>query len=47
MSILDLEAFGALGKSHPGVITMVDATFASPYLVQPLKFGVDIAIHSW
>ena len=47
MTILDLEAFGALGKSLPGVVTMVDATFGSPYLVQPIKMGVDLAIHSW
>ena len=47
MSILDLEAFGALGKSLPGVVTMVDATFASPYLSQPIKHGIDLAIHSW
>lgn len=47
MTILDLEAFGALKKSLPGVVTMVDATFASPYLIQPIKLGVDLAIHSW
>ena len=47
MAILDLEAFGALGKSLPGVVTMVDATFASPYLSQPIKHGIDLAIHSW
>lgn len=46
MSILDLEAFGALGKAHPQLLTMVDATFASPYLLQPLKYGVDLVIHS-
>ena len=47
MSIVDLEAFGALGKSLPGVVSMVDCTFASPFLVQPIKYGVDISIHSW
>ena len=47
MSVLDVEAFGALGKSLPGVITMVDATFASPYLLQPIQYGVDIVLHSW
>ena len=47
MSVLDLEAFGQLVKSLPGVISMVDCTFASPYLVQPIKYGVDVSIHSW
>ena len=47
MAILDLEAFGALGKSLPGVVTMVDGTFASPYIQQPIKYGIDFSIHSW
>ena len=47
MSVLDVEGLGKLGKSLPGVITVVDATFASPYLVQPIKYGVDIVAHSW
>ncbi len=47
MSILDIEAFGELGRSLPGVVSVMDATFATPYLVQPIKFGVDLVIHSW
>ena len=47
MSLLDIEAFGALGRSLPGVVTMVDATFVTPFLVQPIKYGVDLVIHSW
>ena len=47
MSILDLEAFGKLGKSLPGVVTIVDCTIATPYCVQPIKYGVDVVIHSW
>ena len=47
MSVLDLEAFGELGKSLPGVVSMVDSTFATPFLIQPIKYGVDVAIHSW
>ena len=47
MSILDLEEFGELGKSLSGVMTVVDATFATPYLLQPMKYGVDLVIHSW
>ncbi len=47
MSILDVEGFAALGKAHPQLVTMIDATFASPYLLQPLKYGVDLVMHSW
>lgn len=46
MSLLDVEAFGALGRSLPGLVTMVDATFASPYLMQPVRYGVDLVLHS-
>ncbi len=45
MSILDLEAFGKLSQ-ETGLITMVDSTFASPALQQPIKYGVDIVAHS-
>jgi cystathionine beta-lyase/cystathionine gamma-synthase len=30
----------------PGVVTVVDATYASPYLLKPIKYGVDIVVHS-
>jgi len=41
-----LEEFGKLGKSK-GIITMADSTFASPFNQSPIKFGIDIVIHSW
>lgn len=47
MTVLDLEGFGKLGKSLPNVITVVDASFGSPYVQQPLKHGVNVSIHSW
>lgn len=46
LSILDLAAFGALGRSLENVVTVVDCTFASPYLQQALKHGIDISMHS-
>lgn len=42
---MDLEEFGKLGKSK-GIITMADSTFASPFNQSPIKFGIDIVIHS-
>lgn len=45
LEILDLAALGALGKSR-GIPSMVDNTFASPALQQPLKLGVTVVVHS-
>lgn len=45
VSLLDLKAFGELSKKH-SILSMVDSTFASPYNQQPLKYGVDVVIHS-
>lgn len=45
LSILDLKAFGQLGKEKE-ILTVVDATFTSPILLKPLKYGIDIVIHS-
>ncbi|XP_013410807.1 uncharacterized protein LOC106173993 isoform X1 [Lingula anatina] len=46
LTILDLDAFGKLGQSLPGVITVVDSTFGGPYVQQPIKHGVDICFNS-
>ena len=46
MAVVDLEEFGKLGR-ETGILTFVDGTFASPYLQQPIKYGVDISMHSW
>ncbi|KAF2073576.1 hypothetical protein CYY_005125 [Polysphondylium violaceum] len=45
MVLLDLQAFGALGKER-GILTVVDSTFASPYNQRPIEFGVDVVVHS-
>jgi len=57
MTVLDLEQFGQLGSAdaaaaddddagHCKRLTVVDATFASPQLLKPIKYGVDVVIHS-
>lgn len=43
--ILDLERFAEIGKKHR-VKTIVDATFATPYNQQPLRYGIDVVLHS-
>ncbi|MBX9723127.1 MAG: PLP-dependent aspartate aminotransferase family protein, partial [Candidatus Obscuribacterales bacterium] len=45
LRLADLKAVGDISKAH-NLIFVVDNTFATPYLQQPLKFGADIVIHS-
>ena len=44
-NVLDIEAVAAVAHDH-GVPLIVDNTFATPYLCQPLSFGADIIVHS-
>lgn len=46
LTILDLEEFGHLGKSLQ-IPTVVDSTFATPYVQNPIAHGVDVVVHSW
>ncbi|XP_060076410.1 L-methionine gamma-lyase-like [Ylistrum balloti] len=46
MDILDLAEFGKLGRSLSNVITVVDSTFAGPYIQRPIQHGIDISVHS-
>ena len=45
LSIVDLEKFAELGRRH-GVETLIDATLATPYNLQPLDYGIDYVLHS-
>ncbi|MDP2887066.1 MAG: PLP-dependent aspartate aminotransferase family protein [Ignavibacteria bacterium] len=45
MEITDLRASAKLCKAQK-VISVVDNTFATPYLQNPLDFGIDIVLHS-
>jgi cystathionine beta-lyase/cystathionine gamma-synthase len=45
MEITDLAAAAALARRHT-LLSVVDNTFATPYLQQPLSFGFDIVVHS-
>ncbi len=42
---VDLEAITNLAKQYGKIVT-VDNTFATPYLQQPFKYGVDFVFHS-
>lgn len=45
MQIVDIEAVGLIAK-EAGVLYVVDNTFASPYLQNPIGLGADIVMHS-
>jgi len=45
VSILDIEGVSKVAHKN-GVPLIVDNTVATPYLVQPLKHGADIVVHS-
>jgi len=45
LRIVDIEAIATLAREHD-ILTAVDNTFASPYLQQPLRLGVDMVMHS-
>ncbi|MCY0877685.1 MAG: O-acetylhomoserine aminocarboxypropyltransferase/cysteine synthase [Firmicutes bacterium] len=45
LNITDIQAWAALAHRH-GVPLIVDNTFCTPYLAQPLKHGADIVVHS-
>lgn len=47
LNVVDLHAVATIAASAPRkVITVVDNTFASPYLQQPLRLGIDAVVHS-
>jgi O-acetylhomoserine (thiol)-lyase len=43
--ILDIEAVAKIAHEN-GIPLIVDNTLPSPYLIQPLKYGADIVVHS-
>jgi cystathionine gamma-synthase len=45
MKISDIAALAEIGKAA-GTLVVVDNTFASPYLQQPLALGADVVVHS-
>ena len=45
LSCVDLEQFAELGRTHH-VETLIDATLATPYNLQPIGYGVDYVLHS-
>jgi O-acetylhomoserine (thiol)-lyase len=44
-SVIDIEAVVEIAHRH-GIPVIVDSTFATPYLLRPIEYGVDIVVHS-
>lgn len=45
LSVIDLEKFAAIGKANE-VETLIDATLATPYNMNPTEYGIDYVLHS-
>jgi cystathionine gamma-synthase len=45
LGVADIAALAAIAH-EAGALLVVDNTFASPYLQQPLAFGADVVVHS-
>ncbi|MBM3881430.1 MAG: O-acetylhomoserine aminocarboxypropyltransferase/cysteine synthase [Verrucomicrobia bacterium] len=45
LEVTDLEAVAQIAHDH-GLPLVVDATFSTPYLTQPIAHGTDIVVHS-
>ena len=45
LQLADLRAIAAIVRAH-GLISVVDNTFASPWVQRPLELGFDVVVHS-
>ena len=45
LSVVDLDRLAAIGKKYD-VLTLIDATLATPYNLQPIEHGIDLVLHS-
>jgi cystathionine beta-lyase/cystathionine gamma-synthase len=45
LKVTDLEIVGRIAREH-NLLSAVDSTFATPYLLRPLEYGIDLVVHS-
>ncbi len=45
LNITDLEMVADIARKHK-ILTVIDNTFATPYFLQPIKYGIDLVVHS-
>lgn len=45
LNIVDIEMVVDIAKKHK-LLTVIDNTFATPYFLRPIQYGVDLVVHS-
>ncbi len=45
LNIVDLDMVAGIARKHK-VLTVMDNTFATPYLLRPIEHGIDLVVHS-
>ena len=45
LNIVDVEMVVDIAKKH-NLMTVIDNTFATPYFLRPIEYGVDLVVHS-
>jgi cystathionine gamma-lyase/cystathionine beta-lyase len=45
LNIVDLEMAADIARKH-NLLTVMDNTFATPYFLKPIEFGIDLVVHS-
>jgi len=45
LNIVDIEMVADIAKKH-NILTVIDNTFATPYLLKPIEYGIDLVVHS-
>ncbi len=45
LNIVDVEMMADIAKKH-NILTVIDNTFATPYFLKPIEYGIDLVVHS-
>ena len=45
LNIIDIEMVVDIARRH-NLMTVIDNTFATPYLLRPIEYGIDLVVHS-
>ena len=45
LRVVDIEKLVEIARKH-GLLTLIDATFATPINLRPLEYGIDLVLHS-
>lgn len=45
LNIVDIEMVAGIARKH-GILSVIDNTFATPYFLKPIGYGIDLVVHS-